>query len=501
MKEKNTYKIYGHNDIRRYINGEMSSAEMYALEKQSLEDPFLMDAIDGYNNMEAHIADASLAALKTNLQPLQEAKVISLHQNNIAKKFPWLKVGIAASVIGLITIIGFQFLGKNKQEEMALKEPNKNMDNVLSSNTNNTFVKDSLQLNGNTQNVNSTELNSQKITYVKPDDVEKFYYSKQEPISSPATNYDFKQKQEEPLVTAAPVSATKSSDTIFGNSKIEQKDIAKADVEKYNKEAGEIVAAKPIEKEVVERGNNDRDRKLQNANAPITRNATQYNVNNNQNNGTIKFDDLNTSNNQVITYKKREQVPSLNYMFNYRVIDAQGNHIPFSNVSVPADQLVTYSRVDGRFGLFSTDSVLKVNIKAAGYLPQQLNLQNSNTYKNIVLTEMPNTDKALVIGANKNFFANKKSVKLESVVEEVEPIDGYDNYDSYIANNINITEKPKGEVVLAFEVSTAGEATNIVVAQSLGSQADQEAIRLLTNGPKWKAAKKKKSKGKIVIKF
>jgi Gram-negative bacterial TonB protein C-terminal len=56
-------------------------------------------------------------------------------------------------------------------------------------------------------------------------------------------------------------------------------------------------------------------------------------------------------------------------------------------------------------------------------------------------------------------------------------------------------------VVLAFDVSSTGEATNIKVAQSLSAQADEEAIRLLSNGPKWKAVKKKKSKGKIVIKF
>jgi hypothetical protein len=35
------------DDIRRYINGEMSPEEQHALEKKALRDPFLADALEG----------------------------------------------------------------------------------------------------------------------------------------------------------------------------------------------------------------------------------------------------------------------------------------------------------------------------------------------------------------------------------------------------------------------------------------------------------------------
>ncbi|HLT71579.1 MAG TPA: carboxypeptidase-like regulatory domain-containing protein, partial [Cyclobacteriaceae bacterium] len=38
------------NDIERYLKGEMSPAEMHALEKQALHDPFLADALEGAHN-------------------------------------------------------------------------------------------------------------------------------------------------------------------------------------------------------------------------------------------------------------------------------------------------------------------------------------------------------------------------------------------------------------------------------------------------------------------
>ena len=35
------------HDIERYLRGEMTAAEMHALEKEALADPFLADALDG----------------------------------------------------------------------------------------------------------------------------------------------------------------------------------------------------------------------------------------------------------------------------------------------------------------------------------------------------------------------------------------------------------------------------------------------------------------------
>lgn len=42
---------YSASDIQRYLNGEMSAREMFDMEKAALEDPFLADALEGY---EAH---------------------------------------------------------------------------------------------------------------------------------------------------------------------------------------------------------------------------------------------------------------------------------------------------------------------------------------------------------------------------------------------------------------------------------------------------------------
>ena len=66
MREENEFmKHYGAEDFRRYHSGEMSEQEMHALEKASLEDPFLADALEGFAHAVTPVAD--IDALKQKI--------------------------------------------------------------------------------------------------------------------------------------------------------------------------------------------------------------------------------------------------------------------------------------------------------------------------------------------------------------------------------------------------------------------------------------------------
>ena len=90
------------------------------------------------------------------------------------------------------------------------------------------------------------------------------------------------------------------------------------------------------------------------------------------------------------------------------------------------------------------------------------------------------------------------------VIDTLEPAEGYARFDDYIANNLKMPEELKfkpvaGVVELLFDVNNNGDPVNITVVKSLCNKCDEEAIRLLKEGPKWK--KKKNKKGKISIRF
>lgn len=100
-------KIYTATDFSRYHSGEMNAAEMHALEKAALSDPFLADALEGYAYAETPADD--LAALRQQITKKQAgAKVffLSPRANN-----GWLRI---AALLVIFAGAGYMFYRFNE---------------------------------------------------------------------------------------------------------------------------------------------------------------------------------------------------------------------------------------------------------------------------------------------------------------------------------------------------------------------------------------------------
>jgi hypothetical protein len=136
-------------------------------------------------------------------------------------------------------------------------------------------------------------------------------------------------------------------------------------------------------------------------------------------------------------------------------------------------------------------------------------MQQDDTVKHfdIVLRPLPRDSQppmqeVVVVGYGAQKKAMDKYPKV--TIDTLEPAEGYVKFDDYVINNLKMPEELQtktlsGEVQLAFDVDQNGQPVNITVVKSLCEKCDEEAIRLLKEGPKWK--KKEKKKGKITIKF
>lgn len=83
-----------------------------------------------------------------------------------------------------------------------------------------------------------------------------------------------------------------------------------------------------------------------------------------------------------------------------------------------------------------------------------------------------------------------------------QPETGWKAFEEYIAKNrkpvlpLNKKQAEEGSVELQFEVNSQGRPVNIVVTQPSNKELDEEAIRLLKEGPAWKG-----KNGKVKIPF
>ena len=193
-----------------------------------------------------------------------------------------------------------------------------------------------------------------------------------------------------------------------------------------------------------------------------------------------------------------------NNYFRGRVIDPNNNPVPFANVTNTQDNVGTYSDARGYFNLISPDSILDVQIRSIGFDNNRVQLRGDVTNNEVVMREDRNSLAEVVI-SNKKPNATSRARDANMKLEEPEPADGWDNYDTYLVNNLNVpdeikTKQSSGNVEVSFEVDKNGQPINIKVEKSLCKKCDQEAIRLIKDGPKWKR-KVRKGRATVTVPF
>ena len=67
MSRDNKNMIYTAGDIEQYLAGKLSPRQMHAMEKAALDDPFLAEAMEGYQGMKDSEWKNQLVALREEI--------------------------------------------------------------------------------------------------------------------------------------------------------------------------------------------------------------------------------------------------------------------------------------------------------------------------------------------------------------------------------------------------------------------------------------------------
>ena len=454
MADNNNIKEFTAADIEKYWSGKLSTAEMHAMEKAAMDDPFLADALEGYAN--ATTPDRDINYLKEKIEErVLAAPVVSIKK----KRVIWWRVAAAVIIIAGAGVLLQQYV-VDKQNAPSIaktqKEELNNPDEIVVNKGSSDTIKEQIQQAPQTIPGASNLQTQQKGLEVSPSD-----------LSASAG------KQDPALIV---------TDTAREN----KKDLLESPV------AAETVKAPAADREmrevIVPRAFDDKAR------TDTTNIKGYYNLGNQNNAVSAKGrsrEFLNTEADQGIT---------LGNSFKYKVVDAQNNPVPFANVFNTRDNVGTYTDLKGNFHLLSSDTIMDVQIRSLGFNSSNYRLLSSNQ-GNLVLKEDEETRRQITAQNRKmvSSLIRKDSAELE------EPEAGWGNYNTYVANNIQIPENIRGknlsrsDVELSFEVDRNGQPTNIKITKSSHCKAcDDEAIRLLREGPKWKK-KGKKNKTTISI--
>ncbi len=158
----------------------------------------------------------------------------------------------------------------------------------------------------------------------------------------------------------------------------------------------------------------------------------------------------------------------------------------------------TTTDIDGTYSLEIPDDANSLVISYTGFDTQEVTLDNSNQV-DVSLEQGVELSEVVITGLG-------SSDQRESTASYSDyPSEGMNKFKAYVKANLAYPQAAKeagikGKVILLFDVNNAGRPINIEIKKSLGSGCDEEAIRLLEEGPKWEQGNRE-GKTKLTIRF
>ncbi len=203
-------------------------------------------------------------------------------------------------------------------------------------------------------------------------------------------------------------------------------------------------------------------------------------------------------------YKKGSSAPGISYAnIKGQVIDEINNEpIPGVNVIVKGTTIGAVTDIDGNYIIEvpkTENPALIFNF--LGYVTKEVEVVENDEINVELQEDLIAIDEVVVVGygsiKKSDVTGSVVSIKGDETENEYsfyppEPVEGMDNFKKYIKENIRYNEMPEFDkdviVKLKFTVESNGVITNIIVVKSQGEIFDNEAIRLLKEGPDWKPA-------------
>ncbi len=175
-----------------------------------------------------------------------------------------------------------------------------------------------------------------------------------------------------------------------------------------------------------------------------------------------------------------------NRVVNGRITSADNQPLTGVNVVSKEVNLSTITDANGVYNLELPVDAQNLEFSFVGFIDQQAQIPTSNQL-NIKLQEnAQQLSEVVVLGySQENYDANRNS--------DAAPVGGNNRFKEYVENNLQyplqaIDNKISGRVVLEFTVSATGSLSGFRVLRGLGYGCDEEAIRLVREGPTWTPA-------------
>jgi len=441
--------------MEAYLNNKLNEQDQYRVEKYLLDHPFEAEAMDGFETFPEAIQDIPILEQHLDNRIDQEeekkAKVVPLWK----RALPY-----AATLIVLITatIIVLNYASEDKEiKPISIKE--------------------------------NDEIDLDLFTYELPVKPSK------ESVNQKADNYTSEQ-----TAKTQPTKTTQTK-TLADNKPIKKEIQEQSDLEEIVFEDSDMIAATSNKTEAVFDSPKVAAMKVQvepiQIDIPAELEIAMADEVKEEEPSLSKSAGMATE--RSLARKKSSQSKTIS---GYVTAAETGEALPGVNVLVQGSTAGTNTDLDGYFEIEASPNDI-LQIAFIGMQTEEVSIGNNSTLNIELETDVQQLSEVVVTA-----YGEEK--EQTEVYISAKPENGKRAFKNYVEENIRLPEEVisgevSGKVKLQFTVTSRGEITDIKVIKSLSQACNQEAIRLLKNGPKWEPATRngipESEVAKVSIKF
>ncbi|GCC52393.1 hypothetical protein SanaruYs_26300 [Chryseotalea sanaruensis] len=425
-------------DIERYLNGEMTPAERHALEKKSLSDPFLADALEGAELITS-------VDFEQDVNALNKAIDLRIKKESKNKTLLFWSLRIAA---GLLILFIATYLILNLGDKIK-STPNLSDQQPIQKPDTNQLKKDS---SATGMSNNQLALVEEKVIQKKePTDKLKSVERKNNTLKTPeieaekavVADITETEPQAEEIKTEIIAPAITTS-----RAEIEEKKMSPVTASEVAKEDETVVSSR-----------------LRGTNAD--RNAKK------------SFSDQGAN----------PQLPAAT--ISGVVTSAEdGSPLPGVNVVLKGTTIGTITDVEGRFKLDSATIASTLVYSFIGLRTKEVSVTNFNPLNVALNADVSQLSEVVVTG-----YGYSNTNETTPTVDLAHPEIGNRAYRKHLEENIiypqsALDNKIEGRVTVEFFVETDGSLSDFTIVRGIGGGCDDELIRLIRQGPRWVPTKK-----------
>jgi len=410
--------------IKKYLNGELGARAMHELEKRALDDPFLMDALEGFEG-----ASASQQPAFDDLSQRLQARI----QPKVKRMFPYRIVAIAASVLVVVSV-GWLWLSQktgvtpDKQVAavpVAKPAPAEPIQRGDTSRREDLKLADMPPPPKIKQYIRKAEAKNQGV--VEADQV----------VSSPALAE----------VAAAPsIADTASNDTTPLNEIV---------VMNYTKDKKAATSDEKAFK------SSDKLKEV-----PVT--SPQQSL-----------ESRVAGVNKTPAISPFAPMSLHKIVINGRIVDqTDGQPLPGASVRIPGTGYATQTDIAGKFSIPVDSARRSLEVGFLGYKTQTIDAKNKDSLKIALAPNSSSLAEVVVVQPTRTDDNDRPVINAH-------PRDGWSKFNKYLKTNAISPDQKKGVVKLSFTVYPNGSVDNITVIKGLSDATNEKAIDLVKNGPAW----------------